>query len=187
MPQDLYQYEKMIDRALRGVVREALERAAREGLRGSHHFYVGFATDIKGVSIPDSLRERYPQEMTIVLQHQFWDLEVGEDGFSVTLSFQKQPERLTVPFAAVRSFADPSVNFALEFASPERPEAALSSASPGVPAPTVLPGPTSAPTVVPAPIAPQIKAIETDSGKAQENAPEKTGAEVVTLDSFRKR
>jgi len=180
MPQDLYHYETMIDRALRGVVREALERASREGLRGAHHFYIGFATDMKGVAIPDSLRERYPQEMTIVVQHQFWDLEVGEDQFSVTLSFQKQLERLVVPFAAVRSFADPSVNFALEFASPERPEAAPSPASAGVPAPTILP--------VPAPVAPQIKAIETDSGKDPENAPqEKTGAEVVTLDSFRKR
>ena len=188
MPQDLYHYETMIDRALRGVVREALERAAREGLRGSHHFYVGFATDMKGVSIPDSLRERYPQEMTIVVQHQFWDLEVGEDQFSVTLSFQKQLERLVVPFAAVRSFADPSVNFALEFASPERPEAAPSPASAGVPAPTILPVPAPTATVVPAPVAPQIKAIETDSGKDPENAPqEKTGAEVVTLDSFRKR
>src|SRR4051794_25756286 len=119
MPQDLYQYETMIDRALRGVVREAVERAAREGLRGNHHFYIGFTTDMPGVSIPDSLRERYPQEMTIVLQHQYWDLEVGQESFSVTLSFQKQLERLTVPFAAVRSFADPSVNFALEFAGPE--------------------------------------------------------------------
>jgi len=171
MPQDLYQYEKMIDRALRGVVREALERASREGLRGAHHFYIGFATDMPGVSIPDSLRARYPQEMTIVLQHQYWDLDIGEDCFSVTLSFQRQPERLVIPFAAVRSFADPSVNFALEFASPERPEAA--------PAPTPIP----APTVVPAPIAPPAKPAETAAGKADE----KTGAEVVTLDSFRKR
>jgi hypothetical protein len=171
MPQDLYQYEKMIDRALRGVVREALERASREGLRGTHHFYIGFATDMPGVSIPESLRARYPQDMTIILQHQFWDLEVGQDGFSVTLSFQRQPERLTVPFAAVRSFADPSVNFALEFAPAERPEAA----------PSVVPGPT--PTIVPAPIAPPAKPAETASDKADE----KTGAEVVTLDSFRKR
>jgi uncharacterized protein len=176
MPQDLYQYETMIDRALRGVVREALERAAREGLRGAHHFYIGFATDMEGVAIPDSLRERFPQEMTIVLQHQFWDLEVGEDGFSVTLSFQKQPERLTVPFAAVRSFADPSVNFALEFAPTERPEAA--------PARTPT-APT--PTIVPAPIAPPLKPVESDSGTTQEKDQEKTGAEVVTLDSFRKR
>ena len=141
MPQDLYQYETMIDRALRGVVREALERAAREGLRGAHHFYVGFATDMKGVSIPDSLRERYPQEMTIVLQHQYWDLEVGQESFSVTLSLQKQLERLTVPFAAVRSFADPSVNFALEFAPSERGEAVPSL----VPAPTAVPSGTTDP------------------------------------------
>ena len=106
MAQDLYQYEKMVERALRGVVREALERAAREGLRGAHHFYIGFATDMPGVAIPDSLRARYPHEMTIVLQHQFWDLEVGKNKFGVTLSFQKQLERLVIPFAAVRSFAD---------------------------------------------------------------------------------
>lgn len=167
MPQDLYHYETMIDRALRGVVREALERASREGLRGAHHFYIGFATDMPGVSIPESLRARYPQDMTIVLQHQFWDLDVGKDSFSVTLSFQKQLERLTIPFAAVRSFADPSVNFALEFAAPERPETA----------------PAPASTVVPAPIAPPTKAPETAAGKSKEN----TGAEVVTLDSFRKR
>jgi uncharacterized protein len=177
MPQDLYQYETMIDRALRGVVREALERAAREGLRGSHHFYVGFATDMKGVSIPDSLRERYPQEMTIVLQHQYWDLEVGQESFSVTLSFQKQLERLTVPFAAVRSFADPSVNFALEFASPERGETAPSL----MPAPTAVPGPTPISTI--GPVAPPAKPAETDAEQPQE----KPGAEVVTLDSFRKR
>jgi hypothetical protein len=169
MPQDLYQYDKMIDRALRGVVREALERASREGLPGAHHFYIGFATDMPGVSIPESLRARYPHDMTIVLQHEFWDLEVGADDFSVTLSFQRQPERLVIPFAAVRSFADPSVNFALEFASPERPEAEAA--------------PAATPAIVPAPIAPPAKAAETAADKTDE----KTGAEVVTLDSFRKR
>lgn len=158
MAQDLYQYEKMIERALRGVVREALERAAREGLRGAHHFYIGFATEMPGVVIPDHLRARYPHDMTIVVQHQYWDLEVGEESFSITLSFQKQPERLTVPFAAVRSFADPSVNFALEFEMPEQKPAKAAG--------------------VPAPIAPP---------KAVEQPTEKTSAEVVTLDSFRKR
>ncbi len=180
MPQDLYQYEKMIDRALRSVVREALERAAREGLRGAHHFYVGFATDMPGVSISESLRERYPHEMTIVLQHQFWDLDIGENEFAVTLSFQRQPERLVIPFAAVRSFADPSVNFALEFAMPERGEGEAPQA------------PTQAPvtSIVPAPIAPPAKpaaAGETASDGAEEKTGEKGGAEVVTLDSFRKR
>jgi hypothetical protein len=162
MPQDLYQYEKMIERALRGVVREALERAAREGLRGNHHFFIGFVTTMPGVGMPDSLRDRYPQDMTIVLQHQYWDLEIGEDRFSVTLSFQKQLERLTVPFAAVRSFADPSVNFALEFEMPEQPAARAAA--------------------VPAPIAAPVMPAE-----APAPAPEKSGAEVVTLDSFRKR
>jgi len=160
MAQDLYQYEKMVERALRGVVREAIERAAREGLRGQHHFYIGFATDMEGVAIPETLRSRYPQEMTIVVQHQFWDLEVGKDSFSVTLSFQKQLERLTVPFAAVRSFADPSVNFALEFAVPEGEQANAA----GVPAPLAS---------VPPP--------------AEKPAAEKGTADVVTLDSFRKR
>ena len=160
MAQDLYQYEKMVERALRGVVREAIERAAREGLRGQHHFYIGFATDMDGVVIPEVLRARYAQEMTIVLQHQYWDLEVGNDSFSVTLSFQKQLERLVVPFAAVRSFADPSVNFALEFAMPESGEAKAA----GVPAPIAA---------VPQP--------------AEQPPPDKGTAEVVTLDSFRKR
>src|SRR6202035_1512481 len=84
----------------------------------NHHFYIGFATEMPGVAIPEYLRGKYPGEMTIVLQHQFWDLEIGDESFSVTLSFQKQLERLTVPFATIRSFADPSVNFALEFAGP---------------------------------------------------------------------
>src|SRR5690242_21887999 len=118
MAQDLFQYDKMVENALRGVVRDALRRAAEEGLRGNHHFYLGFATHMPGVTIPEYLRARYAAEMTIVLQHQFWDLEVGEESFSVTLSFQKQLERLTIPFAAIRSFADPSVNFALDFAGP---------------------------------------------------------------------
>ncbi|HLY46840.1 MAG TPA: ClpXP protease specificity-enhancing factor SspB [Stellaceae bacterium] len=154
MAQDLYQYEKMVEDALRGVVRDALQRAAREGLRGEHHFYIGFDTRMPGVAIPDHLRARYPDEMTIVLQNQFWNLEVNEERFSVTLSFQKALERLVIPFAAVRGFADPSVNFALEFAVPaEKP------ANAGVPAPLATP---------PQPA-------------------EKTTADVVTLDAFRKR
>src|SRR3954471_3401316 len=159
MPQDLFQYDKMVERALRGVVRDALQRAAEEGLRGAHHFYIGFSTEMPGVAVPDYLRGKYPGEMTIVLQHQYWDLEVGQESFSVTLSFQKQLERLTVPFAAVRSFADPSVNFALEFAPPERGEAPPAPASAGVPAPPAVPGPTPISTI--GPIAPPAKPAET--------------------------
>jgi len=115
MAQDLFDYPKMVETALRGVVREALVRTQREGLRGAHHFYVSFRTGAAGVAIPNYLRTKYPEEMTIVLQHQFWGLEVRDQDFSVTLSFQNRPEQLTVPFAAVVSFADPSVNFALRF------------------------------------------------------------------------
>ena len=154
MAQDLFQYEKMVESALRGVVRDALQRAAREGLKSAHHFYIGFGTRMPGVVIPDHLRARYPDEMTIVLQHQFWDLEVTDESFSVTLSFQKQLERLVIPFAAVRSFADPSVNFALEFAVPEAQSAGT------------VPLPVAAPADKPA---------------------QKSTADVVALDSFRKR
>jgi hypothetical protein len=115
MAQDLFDYPSMVETALRGVVREALARTAKDGLRGAHHFYLSFRTGATGVAIPDFMLAKYPEEMTIVLQHQFWGLDVREQDFSVTLSFQNRPEQLTIPFAAVASFADPSVNFALQF------------------------------------------------------------------------
>ena len=99
-------------------MREALARTERDGLRGAHHFYVSFRTGAPGVAIPDYLLAKYPEEMTIVLQHQFWGLEVRDQDFSVTLSFHNRPEQLTIPFAAVASFADPSVSFALQFEVP---------------------------------------------------------------------
>jgi hypothetical protein len=105
----------MVERALRGVVRQALDEVVEDGLVEDHHFYITFYTEHPGVKLPDYLKERYPGEMTIVLQHQFYDLEVDEDRFSVMLSFNNVPERLTIPLAAVTIFADPSVNFALQF------------------------------------------------------------------------
>jgi len=115
MAQDLFDYPKMVDTALRSVVREALARVQREGLRGAHHFYLSFQSDAAGVAIPKYLLTKYPEEMTIVLQHQFWALEVRDQDFSVTLSFQNRPEELTVPFSAMTGFVDPSVSFALRF------------------------------------------------------------------------
>src|SRR5215831_13730919 len=97
MAQDLLGYDRLIEAALRGVVRAALRRAARDGLPGTHHFYLGFRTDAAGVALPGYLAEKFPDEMTIVLQHQFWGLEVGDVAFSVTLSFQGRSERLTIP------------------------------------------------------------------------------------------
>jgi uncharacterized protein len=157
MVKDLFDYPQMVQAALRGVVREALTRTAREGLRGAHHFYVSFRTDVSGVVLPDYILDKYPEEMTIVLQHQFWGLEVGDKEFSVTVSFQNRPEQLTIPFAAITSFADPSVKFGLQFelsAAEQRDPAAL-------------------PAKVPAEEPPK--------------PPPRQAAEIVTLDKFRKK
>ncbi|MFP5447354.1 MAG: SspB family protein [Alphaproteobacteria bacterium] len=114
--QDQMHYEAMAQEALRGVVKAALKRAASpEGLPGAHHFYVTFKTDAPGVSGPADLLSKYPDEMTIVLQHQYWDLAPGETFFSVTLKFGGQPKRVSVPYAAVSRFYDPSVQFLLQF------------------------------------------------------------------------
>ena len=115
-------YDLMVEDALRGVVRRALEVVASRGLPGNHHFYITFRTDHPGVKLPAYLRERYPSEMTIVLQYQFWGLEVREADFQVTLSFNDKPERLVIPLEAVKAFADPSVRFGLQFDSLEDDE-----------------------------------------------------------------
>jgi len=157
--QDLLGYDKLMERAIRGAVREALAIAASKGLPGAHHFYITFRTGAEGVSIPDHLVAKYPDEMTIVLEHQFWDLEVTEEAFSVTLSFGNKPARLTIPFSAVSTFADPSVQFGLQFKQP----GADGSQAPMQKAPT---DPAEAP-----------------KAKAASGTP----GEVVTLDSFRKK
>lgn len=172
MAQDLFQYDKMVEAALRGVVRDALARAARDGLRGGHHFYIGFRTGAPGVVLPPQILAKYPEDMTIVLQHQFWGLEVGAAAFSVTLSFNSRMEQLTIPLAAITTFADPSVKFGLQFEAPaevpaEQPETAVPNASPAA-----------------------LPAGEKPAGKkhAGENKEaERPAAEIVTLDRFRKR
>ena len=160
MAKDLLRYDKMIESAMRGVVRQAISEAAKHGLPGAHHFYISFRTDHPGTTVPDYLKSRYPQEMTIVLQYQFWGLDVEEESFSVTLSFNNVHERLTVPFQAVTVFADPAAKFTLPF-----------QAAP------VAPGqPALAETPKPDPQAPP---------PAEEPAAE--GAKVVALDAFRKK
>jgi hypothetical protein len=115
MSKDLMRYDVIVEEALRSVVKRSLETAAENGLPGNHHFYITFRTDFPGVEIPAFLTERYPEEMTIVLQFQFYGLEVDAEKFGVTLKFNNTPERLTIPLAAITVFADPSVNFALQF------------------------------------------------------------------------
>ena len=115
MADDELRYDRMVEDALRSVVSKALSQVAERGLSGDHHFYITFRTDHPDLVIPDQLRARYPSEMTIVLQHQFWGLEVGPDAFGITLSFSNVPEHLTIPFESVVAFADPSVRFGLQF------------------------------------------------------------------------
>ncbi|WP_303978331.1 SspB family protein [Dongia mobilis] len=117
MAKDWLRYDQMVEDALRGVVRRALTEAAVSGLPGDHHFYITFRTDSPTVRIPQHLKSQYPREMTIVLQHQFWGLEVTDDSFTVTLSFGGKHEPLFIPYDMIVSFADPSVKFALQFDS----------------------------------------------------------------------
>jgi hypothetical protein len=155
--QDLMHYDAMAQEALRGVVKSALKRAASEGLPGAHHFYITFKTDAPGVSGPNDLLSKYPDEMTIVLQHQYWDLAPGETFFSVTLQFSGQPKRLSVPYAAVTRFYDPSVQFLLQFEAP-----------PPAPPSDVKPMPEAGDAAAAAPTA-------------------EDGSKIVSLDQFRKK
>ncbi len=118
MPEQL-DYALFIDNAMRGAVREMLRQVQRSGLPGQNHFFISYRTDYPGVAMSDSLRAKYPNEITIVLQHQFWDLVVDDDQFRVSLSFSNIPEKLVVPFAALTGFADPSTKFGLQFHSIE--------------------------------------------------------------------
>lgn len=130
MTQDLIRYDLLVQDALKGVVRKVLGDATRDGLPGDHHFYVSFRTDYPGVRLSTRMREKYPQDMTIVLQHQFWDLAVTEHALEVGLSFSGVPERLLIPFDAMTGFFDPSVQFGLKFELQEPPALAAPALTP---------------------------------------------------------
>ena len=115
MAEDHIRYDILAQEALRGVMRKVLAEVARTGLPGNHHFYITFKTGAAGVSIPKSLKDRFPDEMTIVLQNKFWDLNVTDEGFTVGLSFNQVPAKLVIPFAAITAFVDPAVDFGLQF------------------------------------------------------------------------
>lgn len=161
MPEDLMRYDILAQNALRGVVRDALRIVAKSGLPGEHHFYIAFDTRHAGVNIGHRLAERYPREMTIVLQHQFEDLQVYEDRFEVGLHFDHVAERLIIPFAAVKGFLDPSVQFGLQFET----------VPPAVAAATDEPQPTPEPAAAEQP----------------DSAASEAEHKVISLDSFRKR
>jgi uncharacterized protein len=115
MPEDLMRYDQLAQNALRGVVRDALRKVARNGLPGEHHFYIAFNTRYPGVKISPRIAERYPREMTVVMQHQFWNLLVLDDQFEVELSFDNIPEKLVIPYNSIKGFLDPAVQFGLQF------------------------------------------------------------------------
>lgn len=114
-----FDYENLVQESLRNVIKQTLSEVTKNGLPGKHHFYISFKTDYPGVDLPDYLREEYPDDITIVLQYEFWDLEVGDKAFNVTLCFNDVHERLNIPFGAVVSFVDPSVKFGLQFTPAE--------------------------------------------------------------------
>jgi hypothetical protein len=173
MATDHIRYDVLARDALRGVLRRVLTDAAEQGLPGEHHFFITFISTAEGVKLSPRLLAQYPEEMTVILQHQFWDLVVTEDRFEVGLSFGGIPERLVVPFNSIKSFFDPSVQFGLQFdpseSVSEAPAANLPAAAP--PSALAVPSPPAAP-------APE---------DHDEPAKPSEGAEVVRLDRFRKK
>jgi hypothetical protein len=173
MRDDLIRYDVLAQEALRGVVRKVLTEAARAGLPGEHHFYVSFDTRAPGVRVSSRLREKYPEEMTVVLQHQFWDFSANETAFEVGLAFGGVPERLFVPYTAIKGFFDPSVEFGLQF-EVDLPNEAAADTSPLSPVPP-----------------PAANIADSEPAKAEpeepKKAPDAPAAAVVSLDAFRKK
>jgi uncharacterized protein len=171
MTTDHIRYDILTQEAMRTVIRAALQDAATRGLLGEHHFYITFDTRLPGVKIPTRIRAQYPEDMTIVLQYQFWDLQVTDEAFEVGLSFNGTLERLFVPFSAIKSFADPSVKFGMQFTDPNETPAE------GTAPAAETPGAAAA-------------APATDGASPEAAAPspdDKPSAEIVRIDRFRKK
>ncbi len=199
MSDDRIQYDLLALDAMRGVIRAVLHRVQRRGIPGDHHFYISFFTQAPGVQISKRLKDRYPVEMTIVIQHQFWDLQVWDDRFEVKLSFNNVPERLVIPFAAIRRFHDPSVDFGFNLQVFEQGPQAGAMTRVLEPALTIEPAEGRGEESVPAPV-PALPQIADQSARPERHLdaakpadkPQKPGAgqksaEIVKLDSFRKK
>jgi len=231
MTKDLIRYDLLVQDALKNVVRKVLGDAIRDGLPGDHHFYISFKTEFPGVRLSTRMREKYPQDMTIVLQHQFWDLSVTEHAIEVGLSFSGVPERLLIPFDALTGFFDPSVQFGLKFEIQEPPTQAKArgggqveafrsmndagdessrdnarargprgaASEPDETQPKAVPALASSPAPAPGKAGSGKAATKTKKGKSEdapetnaaeessEAAPVAASADVVSLDSFRKK
>lgn len=198
--EDHFRYDVMVQEALLGVVRKVLIETTRQGLQGEHHFYITFRSEAPGVKLSNRLKEKYPEEMTIVLQHQFWDLTVSDVGFEVGLSFGGVPEKLVVPFEALTGFFDPSVQFGLKFtpdeAAADNDEGEEAAAPPAKAKRPARPKKIKdvAPSEAAAELADAPPAAKTDAGTddtktdaGESEAKPAGGAEVVSLDAFRKK
>ncbi len=186
MSEDLIRYDILAQDALRGVIRKVLSEVNRTGLPGNHHFFITFVTSAPGVRISTRLHEKYPEQMTIVIQHQYWDLEVSETGFEVTLSFNDVSEKLVIPYSSIRGFYDPSVNFELEFevktevSAAHEPFHIVKAEDETAPAPVV----SAKPKPAVKPKAPKLVNKKSDDDGSDAAKP---SADVVSLDAFRKK
>ena len=196
--EDLIRYDVLAQEALRSVVRKVLQEVARTGLPGEHHFYITFDTHYSGVRMSNRMRERYPDEMTIVVQHQFWDLETTDNGFSLGLSFDGIPESMNIPYSAIRGFFDPAVQFGLQFDTPEDDQDNSTEVEANEkPAGKLSPVPKMKKTAPVKPAKPAKEHEETGKGKpeltiaptagAADGSGDADSAQVVSLDSFRKK
>jgi hypothetical protein len=172
MPEDLLRYDVLAQEALRGLVRKVLAEVAQTGLPGEHHFFITFDTNHPGARISSRLKAQYPEEMTVVLQHQFWDLTVSDTAFEVGLSFKGVPEKLVVPLHAISGFVDPHAGFALKFDPARDAEAAKESSAPRA----ELPAPKK-----------QARREAPAEAKLPTSAVEGGTADVVSIDAFRKK
>jgi uncharacterized protein len=205
MTNDLFRYDLLVQDALRSVVRRVLSEAARNGLPGEHHFNIAFKTNAPGVGLPAAMRQKYPDEMTIILQHEFWDLAVDADGFEVSLNFSRKAERLKIPFDAVVGFNDPSVPFGFKLEPRESSGLAAPPPSQAVPAANQKKEPSGAavspsspkkaspaatlpaPLLSPAKPAPAPGALRSKGDEPSNDAGAGEPAKVVSIDAFRKK
>jgi hypothetical protein len=196
MSDDRYPYDEWVNLALQGVLRRALKTLATQGFTGDHHLFISFDTNHPDVRMPGFLRAQYPDEITIVLQHQFEDLQVDEDFFQVSLSFNGQKHRLNVPFSAIRSFADPSVHFGLQINQAVAATSQTGGAPRGRDSATETRTRTALteaksedkPSIAVQPADDEVPAVKTaGSGNRDRGATAPAGAEVITLDAFRKK
>jgi len=188
MATDLIRYDLLVQDALRSVVRKVLADTARSGLIGEHHFNIAFKTQAPGVIVPPAVRQRFPDEMSIILQHEFWDLVVTQDGFEVSLNFSRKPERLTVPFDSITGFTDPSVPFGFKL-EPWVAEPAASPAPATARQQTSPPAPAKPAPAKPAPTKPSTQPVAAAKSAQRADKPAEPAGEakVVSIDAFRKK